>query len=307
MDSFSVSVIIPVYNAEKYLEEAVRSAIVLEEVGEVLLIDDASSDSSLEVCRKLENSFKKVRVLEHPDGRNHGAAASRNLGIVHAKYGYVSFLDADDYYLPNRFKIEKFTFQNDPGTDGVYGCTQGIFTSETVRNSFLTNYESEFTTITKQLKPEELFIALLFGGFGRFHTSGITLRKSVFQKTEMFNPTIRQVEDTELWLRLSLKANLVPGDIDTPIAVRRVHETNSIHNRAVVNERTIQLYYSLFYWSLKQDFSFNVRNSFFTAIYNLANPGALTGKQLFCKLLLKGRSIISSFWLKKFYLLYLNG
>ena len=87
-----------------------KSVLQLEDVKEILLIEDKSTDNSLEVCKKLENEFENVKLFQHPDKRNHGAGATRNLGLKMATADFVAFLDADDYYLPNRFDEEKKLF-----------------------------------------------------------------------------------------------------------------------------------------------------------------------------------------------------
>src|SRR5688572_18232560 len=110
MWEFKVSVIIPVYNAEKYLRNAVESAVNLEEVGEILLIEDNSPDNALQVCLQLEKEYDKVKVHRHPNGENRGAGESRNLGIKKSSFDYIAFLDADDWYLSNRFKRCKEIF-----------------------------------------------------------------------------------------------------------------------------------------------------------------------------------------------------
>ncbi len=75
-----ISVIIPVYNAEKYVRNAGESALQQPESGEILLVEDNSPDNCLQLCRDLEREYEIVRLLRHADGRNHGAGASRNLG-----------------------------------------------------------------------------------------------------------------------------------------------------------------------------------------------------------------------------------
>ena len=102
-----ISVIIPVYNAEKYITQAVESALQFEEVCEVILVEDKSPDNALEVCKNLAKTFDRVTLYQHPDKGNHGAGASRNLGMKMATGDYIAFLDADDFYLPNRFEAEK--------------------------------------------------------------------------------------------------------------------------------------------------------------------------------------------------------
>ena len=75
---FSVSVIIPVYNAESFLSKAIESVVYLEEVGEIILIEDQSPDNALALAVSLEQEFDKVKLYQHPDKKNHGAGASRN-------------------------------------------------------------------------------------------------------------------------------------------------------------------------------------------------------------------------------------
>src|SRR5687767_10956534 len=105
-----ISVIIPVYNAEKYVTQAVESALQFEEVYEVILIEDKSPDNALEVCRQLAEKNDRVKLFQHPDKGNHGAGPTRNLGLENATGDFIAFLDADDYYLPNRFDAEKELF-----------------------------------------------------------------------------------------------------------------------------------------------------------------------------------------------------
>lgn len=106
-----ISVIIPVYNAAEFLEKAVKSAAYFDEVKEIILAEDQSTDHSLEICRRLVSEIPKVKLFQHPNGENRGAGASRNLGIDHATSDFIAFLDADDYYLPNRFDAEKTFLQ----------------------------------------------------------------------------------------------------------------------------------------------------------------------------------------------------
>ena len=106
----SLSVIIPVYNAAKFLPKAVEAAIQESEVGEIILVEDASPDDSLEVCKELAAKYDKISLIQHSDKKNHGCGASRNLGIANAKFNYICLADADNFILPNRFKLDKKIF-----------------------------------------------------------------------------------------------------------------------------------------------------------------------------------------------------
>lgn len=96
--SNKVSVIIPVYNVEKYLRQCIESILnqTLSEL-ELICVDDGSTDSSLEILREYEKKDSRVKVLQQ---ENLGAGAARNKGLKIATGKYLSFLDADDFFLP---------------------------------------------------------------------------------------------------------------------------------------------------------------------------------------------------------------
>lgn len=94
-----ISVIIPCYNAERWIARAIDSVLGQEDVSaEVIVIDDGSTDKSLEVIRGFGDRIK------WQTGANRGACAARNRGLALASTEYVMFLDADDYILPNTLK-----------------------------------------------------------------------------------------------------------------------------------------------------------------------------------------------------------
>lgn len=93
-----VSVIIPVYNAESYLEECLDSVCSQTHVElEIIIIDDGSNDKSLEICRSYEDKDKRIKVLSH---KNQGVSFTRNRGIREAHGKYLMFVDADDMIAP---------------------------------------------------------------------------------------------------------------------------------------------------------------------------------------------------------------
>jgi glycosyltransferase involved in cell wall biosynthesis len=218
--NFQVSVIIPVYNAEPYIRKAVESAVHLNEVVEVILVEDKSPDNALFVCRQLESEYSKVRLLQHPNGENRGAGASRNLGIEKASYEYLAFLDADDFFLPDRFLKTQSVFELHPDADGVYDAI-GYFKEGDEHNYKL-------FTVSKQLNPSALFHYLIRGTYGHFSTIGVTVKKSVFNKAGVFDVSLKLHQDTEMWLRLSFHGSLYSGELQKPVALARKHEQNRI-------------------------------------------------------------------------------
>lgn len=99
-----VSVIIPTYNSEKYLEKTVSSVLAqtYKDI-EIVLVDDCSKDSTREVIERISRVDKRVKFIFQK--KNGGAAVARNTGINYAEGRYIAFLDSDDTWEPN--KIEK--------------------------------------------------------------------------------------------------------------------------------------------------------------------------------------------------------
>ena len=98
-----LSVIIPVYNVEQYLERCVLSVVYQTYRNlEILLIDDGSKDNSGEICDQLARSYNRIRVLHKENG---GLSDARNAGLSLAKGEYITFLDSDDYIHPETYSI----------------------------------------------------------------------------------------------------------------------------------------------------------------------------------------------------------
>lgn len=97
-----ISVIIPVYNSEKYLDKSISSVLnQTYENFELLLIDDGSTDSSYEICKKWSETDCRIKVFSQ---KNAGPGSARNLGLDMSKGNYIFFLDSDDYILPTCFE-----------------------------------------------------------------------------------------------------------------------------------------------------------------------------------------------------------
>ena len=94
-----ISIIVPVYNAEKTLERCVRSLTGQSDPGiEIILVNDGSRDHSLELCRRLAETDSRIRVLDQPNG---GVSSARNAGLDAATGAFVMFCDSDDWVHPD--------------------------------------------------------------------------------------------------------------------------------------------------------------------------------------------------------------
>lgn len=122
-----LSVIVPVYNVENYLAECINSILCQTFVDfELILVNDGSTDSSLQICREFENKDSRVRVF---DKQNGGQSSARNLGLTKASGKYISFIDSDDYISPDLFEAGITKLETNEYADFVVlpyervGCT----------------------------------------------------------------------------------------------------------------------------------------------------------------------------------------
>lgn len=94
-----ISVIVPLYNAKKYIKEAIDSVLnqTFQDF-EVIIVDDCSTDGSWQLCSKLYGDNDKIRLYRHEQNKTAGGA--RNTGLEHAEGKYIAFLDSDDLYMP---------------------------------------------------------------------------------------------------------------------------------------------------------------------------------------------------------------
>jgi glycosyltransferase involved in cell wall biosynthesis len=252
-----ISVIIPVYNAENYVQKAVQSALQQLETAEVLLIEDCSPDNSLKICRELEEQYEKVRLVRHHDGKNHGAGATRNLGIENAKYDYIAFLDADDFYLPDRFKYAKKLFEEFTDVAGVYEAVGVDFLSTSGKQKWLSRSNSDLHTITVTdvVNSHELFEALVTSGKGTIHLNGLTVKKRIFNECGYFFKHLKLHQDTAMVVQMSVCGKLIPGRLNVPVAMRTVHDQNRILNQHDQRYDKFLYWKTLFYWAREKRLS----------------------------------------------------
>lgn len=269
-----ISVIIPVYNAVPYLEKAIRSVLIQEEVKEIILVEDGSIDDSLRICKQLKGESTKIKLFRHPKGQNRGAGSSRNLGLEKAESRYIAFLDADDYYLPNRFAVTKRVFADQPDADGVYEALGVDFRDKEGKVRFLMAKRGAIhhisnqllTTINKRVSPENLLLFYLKGNIGYFSLNGLTIKKSILNKTGKFSSYLKLAQDTLFIEKLMYAGRLYPGSITKAIAMRGVHQGN----RSTADEKEIILYRlkakrELFLWLVEQKApGYLLRNLFLT-------------------------------------------
>lgn len=245
---FTLSVIIPVYNCERFIEKTIASVFVQPEVTEIIVVNDGSTDGTETLLDQLQKQNSILTIYHHHNKVNKGRSASRNLGIQKATGNYIAFLDADDYFLPNRFVNDVKVFQENENCDGVYNAVGFHFYRVATAQELQTH---QLYTVNQKIKPDFLFEALLSGKYGHFQIDGLTVKKSVFDTIGLFNESLVVAEDTDVFWKMALKCQLETGLIDQPVAIRGIHDNNIFDQQDLYKKYIMKMYESVLFWSYK--------------------------------------------------------
>lgn len=223
----NVSVLIPVFNAEKYLQQSVESALQQPETGEVIIWDDCSTDSSLSIARDLEHQHDKVKVFNHSE--NLGNYAVRNRLIQASTCEYIAFLDADDYFLPGRFTEAKRIFESDPTVDGVYEAFENFYDELGKQEQWIaeTTLGERLVALPYADNGNNLFKHVMLYDSRARGLPHLTVKRDVFtQIISPFDEQLRHGGDMVALFQMLVLCRLVPGRLDQPVMMRRLHALN---------------------------------------------------------------------------------
>jgi glycosyltransferase involved in cell wall biosynthesis len=196
-----VSVIITTHNRSALLPRAIGSAFRAAEQVEVVVVDDASTDATAEVCQSFP-AVKYVRVE-----RTQGVAGARNLGILASTSDYVSFLDDDDVRLPGSLDLQLAALQSSTEVGLVYG------------RMFLGNDSCEPSNEILPLScPQgDVFWKLLRGNF--IPCGSAVFRKSCLSRLGLLDETIPGLDDWDLWIRIAEMYPII--NVNEPVIIWR--------------------------------------------------------------------------------------
>lgn len=207
-----VSIVIPVYNAEKYLRECVESTLsqTYKDI-EVIAVNDGSKDNSLKILKSFD---EKIKIISKKNG---GTATALNTGIREMSGEWFKWVSADDVLYPNAIEELILEAQKLENKNYIFYSNYDIIDSESkVIKQFI---EPDYN----EMSPFEMNTILLDHYVGNGTTS--LIHRSAFDKYGMFDETIGYAEDYELWLRLCLIHGYVLHLVSKVLAKYRVHET----------------------------------------------------------------------------------
>lgn len=202
MNDNLVSVIMPVFTAEKYVDEAIESVLSQTYRNiEVICINDKSTDNSLAVLKSFGN---KIILVENDD--NCGTAESRNKGIRIARGEFLAFIDNDDIWEKNKLDVQIDRFMDNAKLD----------VSLTYMQSFISPDLKENDKYLRYCPPNPL---------PGYIPSTILVKRTSFEKAGYFNSRWKNGESVD-WLFKAREAGLTFEVINQVLVRRRIHKTN---------------------------------------------------------------------------------
>ena len=197
------SIIVPVYNTEKYLNKCIQSILTQSFSDyELIIIDDGSTDSSLFIAQKYAGN--KVKIFQNRV--NLGLSSSRNKGIDNSLGEYILFIDSDDYIDENALMNIKNIIYNNKFPDIIYtgfieerpGCSAKNYGYVSEKNRIYTNYEF----MKGELEKRNLYAAACFGIYKRsvIVDNNLYFKPGIFHEDELWTP---QVLYKSKWIYLS--------------------------------------------------------------------------------------------------------
>ena len=207
-----VSVIIPVYNGEKTIEQTISSVLnqTLTDF-ELIIINDDSKDGTLEIVHQIKDP--RIKVFSYARS---GVSASRNYGIAHACSEFVAFLDADDLWTPDKLEAQLKVLQENPQAGVAYSWTNCIDES----GKFLR--PASHISASGNVYEKLLLTNFLDSG------SNLLVRREAFNEVGVFDESVSPAEDWDMWLRLAARYHFVA--VPSPQVLYRVYPNSSSAN-----------------------------------------------------------------------------
>lgn len=212
-----VSVIIPVYNGEKYLAEAIQNVKNQDyQPLEIIVIDDGSTDKTAEIAAEFKDSIRYIYQ------QNSGPAAARNHGIKVANGDVIAFLDVDDLWSDDKLKLQANYLANNPSVEIVQGLIQQM--------KLLRLEEDDRAIFAPTYKP-----------YSYINIGSAIYRKTVFEKIGFFDETLKYAEDVDWFIR-AWENGISKPVLDRVSLFYRKHEDNMTGGKNLVEIGFVRIF-----------------------------------------------------------------
>lgn len=215
-----ISVILSVYNGEKYIKEAMQS-ILDQTFGdfEFIIIDDGSVDKTSQVL----DGFQDPRIVRLKNEKNIGLVKSLNRGLEMARGEFIARMDADDITYPQRFEKQIRFLEQNPSV-GVLGTAIEYI-----------NTKGKRISVSREPASHELIFWKMFFDCAIIHPT-VMMRREVVTSVHGYDPTFIHIEDTELWSRL---VNLTRfANLSEVLHARRLHRQSIMSTQSAIQYRS---------------------------------------------------------------------
>ena len=212
MSSPLVSVIIPVFNAERFLSDSLNSVLSQGYANlELIMVDDGSTDGSREIIERTPGNIRYLRQ------ENSGPAAARNRGIETAVGDILAFQDADDIWPPRKLEIQLAVLDRDPTFEIVMGQVQRVQSSEG---------EAELENMNAPCFAVNLGASIF--------------RRSAFEQVGPFDEQLRFSEDVD-WFMRARERGIKTAKIEDVTLLYRLHDQNMTRDKLLTNLNTFRV------------------------------------------------------------------
>ena len=226
-----VSVVMPAYNAETHIEEAINS--ILRQTYkdfEFIIINDASTDSTLDIIKKFSKKDKRIQIISNK--RNLNIGKSLNLGVAKSQGKYIARMDADDISFPNRLAQQVQLLNNNPKVAVTGGDIVLIKEDGTILHT--RKYESNSERMKKNIFR-----------FSPFAHPTTMYRKNIFDEFNGYDPAKSPSEDIDLWIKIGSKYDF--GSVTSPTLYYRTYVKSSSNKKLrQVELNTIKMRYTAY-------------------------------------------------------------
>lgn len=216
----SVSVIIPTFNRGWILKEAIDSVLAQHfDNYELIVVDDGSTDNTPALLTTYAGQINYIHQ------KNRGVSAARNAGIRAARGALITFLDSDDYWLPDKLAVQTAFFDANP--EAKICQTEEIW----IRNDTRVNPKKRHAKPSGDIFERSLYLCLV-------SPSAVMLRRKLFDDVGFFDETLPACEDYDLWLRIGCRYPI--HLINTPLIVKRGGHPDQLSRQAGLDRYRIR-------------------------------------------------------------------
>jgi len=220
-----VSIVVPVFNGEKYIKDCLVSLLAQNYPNkEIIVVDDGSNDDTAKIIKDLGSCVKYVFQ------ENAGSAVARNTGISHSKGSYVAFNDGDDIWAPNRLHQQVEFLENHP----QFGVATGKFVhvDDTFSSSDATPVDNDKPAQLVSNRSGWVYHTLFETSW--YHIIAAMVRRDILEKAS-FTPSYRRGQDYDFWLQLAHNTQI--AQLDTIYAYYRKNLASISHKPHLRNYR----------------------------------------------------------------------